>query len=543
MTARPAASDALDVQGAIAPSGTKWLHFQKGPDSAWIPDPMLVLDERGARRRLVECGISLVGPGWKRALEKVDALRDFPPAMIIEQPGWTGSTFTLLDGTTFSPKGEMEPPVAFEIDPTKCRVGGSFKGWRSEVLRPLAGQSIPLSLLAFALAAPLLELTGRSENFGLEIVGEPRSGKSTCQFLMASMLGGTKNDHSGKYWITSDATLDGLESMMSQHSSMAMIINEANLFYADMSARARGEKLSALAFRLAQGHEKKRHQGGRPKAYRFIYVMSSNVPLASLVPTQNSAIAKAAFDRMMTLRLESTRPHGIFDFVPEGFSDADAYARDLERAAHRSHGHAIRKFLAALVEERAADPGALVDRIDALMQKFRARAETGIGTFNSRVMDAFALAFAAAELGRGYKVFPPDIYFGEALAKTYALVSNDRNACGNLDERLLALSALPGVIDLDKTKLTRIDDEAFKAVPAFLRTNRARERELLVRKRTLDQKIPGWQKLLKEPDVKTVHRRDGDRLTMKREVRSGRAGRSDRLVVLMIPPRRIKACS
>ena len=169
------------------------------------------------------------------------------------------------------------------------------------------------------------------------------------------------------------------------------------------------------------------------------------------------------------------------------------------------------------------------------MEKFRSKAETGMGTFNSRVMDAFALAYAAAALGRRYEVFTSDIFFGDALAKTYALVSSDRNSCGDVDERLLALSALPGVIDLDKTKLTRIDEEAFQRIPAFMRTTRSGVRGMLVRKRTLDQKIPDWQKLLKEPDVKTVHRRDGDRLTMKREVRLGAAESPDRLVVLIVP--------
>ncbi len=495
---------------------------------------MLVLDERGAKRRLVECGISLIGPGWKRALERIDALSDFPPAMIIEQPGWAGSSFAMIDGTVFSPGGESYAPIAFDVDTTKCQTGGSFETWKSDLLMPLIGQSIPLSLFAMALASPLLEITGRSENFGLEIVGPARCGKSTCQFLAASMAGPVKNDSGGKYWISSDATSDGFETAMAGHSDMPMLINEANLFYADLAPRARGDKLKALAFRLAQGHEKTRHKEGKPRSHRFIYIMSTNAPLASLLPAQSSATAEAAADRLMTLTIDTARPHRIFDFVPEGYDDAEGYAKALERVAQNHHGHAMRKFLIALVDDRAADPEKLLRRIDKMMAKFRARTSTGrLGAVNSRIADAFALAYAAGELAKRYKVFPPEIYFGPALAKTYALVAGSRTSGRTFDEMVEHLASLPGVVDLDVSVLAKMDDMTFNAVPAFIRSNRAGDRETLVRPVTLEKEIPGWKKLIKGTDVKTRCKRDEDHLTQKRQVRRGKA---DRMIVLVAPP-------
>jgi hypothetical protein len=522
------------VSGATAPSKARWLYFQKREQTAWIPETTLALDERTAKRRLVSSGITLVGPAWKRALEMVDTLTDFPPVDLVEQPSWAGNSFALVDGTVVSPAHASDPPIAFETDPSKCRLGGSFEGWQTEVLRPLKNQSIPLSMLAFALAAPLLELSGRSENFGIELVGEPRCGKSICQFLMASMIGGTKNDSQGKYWITGDATLDGSESMMRLHSGMVMIINEANLFYADLSASARGTKLKALAFRLAQGHDKARFQGEKPASYRFIYVISSNAPLATLIPHQDSASAKAALDRLMTLRIDEKRPFKLFDFLPDGFDDSEVLANTLERAAQKHHGHAIRKFLQGLVEARAANPDRLVRRIRRLMAKFRSKAGLeGSGGYNSRIADAFALAYAAGELARRYGVFPEDIRCGQALAKTYALVANTRASELTLDERLRSLALLPGAVDLDCSEMTRMNDAEFQAVPVFFRTNRAGERETLAQRRYLDQAVPGWQKLLSEAGVKTVHARDTDRVTIKRKVRKGQI---DRMVVLKVPP-------
>lgn len=407
-----------------------------------------------------------------------------------------------------------------------------MEGWIKHVARPLTNQSLPMFLLMTAFAAPILEFTGRSENFGFEVVGRPGCGKSTSQLLMSSALGGIRNTSAGKYWIAFDTTLDGLESSMSEHSGLPMIINEANLFYAQLSERARAEQLRALVFKLGQGHSKRRYGLEKPQTHRFVYVTSSNVPLAMMISGENGAVADAAFDRLMTLEVPKDRSTGAFDFVPEGYANAEAFANRQEKAAHRHHGHAIRQFLAELVNERARGEKRLLRQITKHMKAFRTKAASLEGVSTGRVAEAFALVYAAGKLAQRFGALPNDWHCGRAALTCYRQMLEMSERQPNFDLLLDAVLRKPGVLDLDCSSLKRFDDMAFAAIPAFLKTNQNGRREALFHPPTLEEAIPGWKALINADGVRAVHTHDGDRLTKKRHVRSGT---TDRMVCIVLP--------
>lgn len=522
----------VTIRGVTAASGTRWVNIIKGHTSAWSGYVGFATNERTTKSHLAEQGVVLMAATWRQVLEEVSRLEDFPAEAVAERPGWVGASFVLPDGTVFSPDGATPPQITFGLDASRWGRSGSMEGWIKHVARPLTNQSLPMFLLMTAFAAPILEFTGRSENFGFEVVGRPGCGKSTSQLLMSSALGGIRNTSAGKYWIAFDTTLDGLESSMSEHSGLPMIINEANLFYAQLSERARAEQLRALVFKLGQGHSKRRYGLEKPQTHRFVYVTSSNVPLAMMISGENGAVADAAFDRLMTLEVPKDRSTGAFDFVPEGYANAEAFANRQEKAAHRHHGHAIRQFLAELVNERARGEKRLLRQITKHMKAFRTKAASLEGVSTGRVAEAFALVYAAGKLAQRFGALPNDWHCGRAALTCYRQMLEMSERQPNFDLLLDAVLRKPGVLDLDCSSLKRFDDMAFAAIPAFLKTNQNGRREALFHPPTLEEAIPGWKALINADGVRAVHTHDGDRLTKKRHVRSGT---TDRMVCIVLP--------
>lgn len=323
---------------------------------------------------------------------------------MIERVGWNGQHFALPDGTVFSPSGAQQPDIVFQRIPRRCSPRGTFKGWKRKVARRLAGQALAEFVLCLAFAAPLLALTNRVGNFGFELVGGKGTGKSSLQQLMSSVLGALQGED-GHYWVSFDATPNALEQSMAGFSDLPLILEEANLFVAGETARTRGNNFKALAFRLGGGSEKARFDQGQPKEFRLIFLTSSNERLAKLMNI-NSEAARAAEDRLITLPIEG-RPHGVLDFVPSGTANASQFIADLVAAADAHHGHAIRRFLSHLVQERADDERRLRAEIVRRMASFREKAGVDPNAGSAvRVADAFGLVFAAGALAKRYGALP-----------------------------------------------------------------------------------------------------------------------------------------
>lgn len=518
----------------MAPSNTRWVHVLKGDRSAWAPHTGFAVDERGTKALLAQQGLVLPGTSWKAVLEEVSALTEFPPRLLLERPGWTEHSFALPDGTVFSPDCAPKPTVTFEPDMSKCHSAGSLRGWLKNVAEPLEGQPLPMFLLMLAFAAPLLTLTGRSENFGFEIVGRKGCGKSTVQRLMASVLGGVANDEEGKYWIAFDSTLDGLEMEMEQHHGLPMIIDEANLFYAHEQGRSRGTKLKAVAFRLAQGHDKRRFLSRKPRSHRFVYVTSSNESLANMMSGEASGVSGAATDRLMTLNIGEQRQYGVFDTVPERYCGAEAYAKSLDQAARENHGYAIRAFLTQLVTDRAEDEKALRHLISEDMERFRERARVGHDDGSvGRVADAFALAYAAGQMAKRYRVLPRSFRCGPAALNCYEQLFSGPKPPPSFDALMAKVLQQPSVRNLDAVGLQSMSKRQVATIPVFLKTNRKGQREALFSPPTLEALIPGWIDLVSAPGTRCVHDHDARRLTKKREIRRGY---EDRVVCIVLPP-------
>lgn len=492
--------------GLTGPSGEKYVVVEHADKSACIPLAKISIDERGARTAIVSRGIMIMGSrNWAKFLDKVGNIREFPDAAVIESVGWNGDAFALPDCSVITKDGTDPTYLAIEPQRGKCAESGSFAGWRSKVAEPLAGLHLATFLLMSAFMPPLLRLTERVGNVGFEIVGPPGIGKSTLQYLISSALGGVMQDSSGHYWVSLDTTYNALEDMMKVHSDLPLIMDEANLMAAADTPKVRGEVFKALAFKLYSGTLKGRFGAPAEPDFRLGFIISSNEPLASLLGQSND-VARAAQDRLITIPITKT-----FDLLPEGYSNSGQFAKELIRSAQRHHGHAIKKFLAGLVKEKADNEKKLRARIRKLVAEFQRQAGVDLNNGSaSRVAEAFGLVYAAGSLAKRYQVLP------DALAIELAAIKCYRLHLGHLGgrhlafrERLLALQGNEKVAAIKKGGHCDATSLAYFA-------GRKGQRELLVPPENIASLFPDWDSIKTSSEVAKFLQREGNAYKVKR---------------------------
>lgn len=515
--------DAITVAGFTAPGGVSWVRVTRGDRVACLPLHEFHGSAKGAFNHLAQKGFIVIGVAATRLLlNQVAAIDDFPLTQCVEQIGWNGDHFALPDGTVFSPEGVTAGDVLFAPMPRRCAKRGTLRGWKRDVASPLAGQAIPVFALCFAYTGSILSLTKRAGNFGMELVGGKGIGKSTVQQLAASAIGGVCQGEDGHYWQTLDTTLNALEISMADHSDLPMILEEANLFLAGSSPRVRADNFTAIAFRLANGTEKARYGGAQPREFRFVYLTSSNDSLQTLIGT-NSPSAAAARDRMMTIPIASSRPHGVFDSIPQKFASGGAFAAALISAADQHHGSSIRQFLAQLVKARARDEAALRRDIEGWVAEFQAKAKVDRNDGSaSRVAEAFGLVYAAGKLAVGYQALPRKLGCGRAILACYRLHLNSGGAQQPFVDQLAAVMARDDIIDLGNRKLSSLPSNEYAEALGFVST-RMGHRELWIHPSKIESLLPNWSTLKRQPDVLAMLKREGRHLGVKRPAAAGGA--------------------
>jgi nitrate reductase NapE component len=499
----------LGTRGITGPSGAQYVQISHGTCTVCLPLARIVLDERGARKALLDQGIPVVSAAvWRRLIDKVECVREFPIEPLVEKVGWNGKTFALPDGTIF-PVGQ-ETPAAIEVHKRKCAQRGKFKHWYSRVAAPLERQHLATFLMMAAFAPPILSLADRVGNFGFEIVGPKGTGKSTLQYLVSSALGGVGQGPGGHYWVTLDTTYNALEDTMKLHSDLPIIMDEANLLAAGATRRERADLFQALAFKLGSGSIKDRYRALAENDYRLVFIISSNEPLATLLG-QSTESARAAADRLITLPITITRPYGVFDHLPEGYASGSEFARDLMRHAERHHGHAMRRFLAKLVEECIAGKAGLKRKIRKHVAKFRQEAGVDANSGSAvRVADAFGLVFAAGELALEYGVLPPQLRTGAAALECYrSHVAHANGSSGSFGDKLLSLASD------DRIRTLKKDGRTIPDALGYLSKGKS-QTELLIPPANIEALIPGWRALRGSRDVNRYLVRDGSHRTVKR---------------------------
>lgn len=505
----------IKVVGACALGGTLYVHVIAGGLSAWIPYAAFMSND--ARMLLATRGIILLPRRWKKLAALVDDI-DFKPMPLVEEPGWTEGAYALVNGRVFSGQKGDKPIVLFAKQNEKVGVGGTLDEWLENVAEPLIDQPLPTFALMVAFAAPLMQVVSHPYNIGFEFAGPKAVGKSTIQFLAASVMGPANSATGLNYWRTANATVAALEEIMAEHNGMVLIIEETNLFAAGESEKTRSDKFNHLVFALAAGVRKARYRATSQIRSYFTYLTSTNEPLETILAGQRKLVTAAAADRLLTLPISpSIRPHGIFDCVPEGYRTAGEFAEALTRAIGTYHGRPIRRFLEKLVKEHRKDASSLRQKIDGYVADFRklVNVDSNNGS-ETRVANAFGLMYAAGRLAKAYGALPKAIKVRNAAEVAYAL-NRSITETDTPMEKLFKHSKRTDLIRIRPGRLSKLTETQCNRAPGFIWISPRGERELLITPKAFKAYFTLAKSILSNEEVRTRMVRD-DHLTTKRRL-------------------------
>lgn len=493
------------VRGFTDQHKQRWVRVERNGVSATIEYNLFAAERGAVWKSLSDKGLVLVKKSDRTSVsEQVEDLEHFPPILILSRPGWSEGQYVNASGRVFKPNGANKGVVAFIPNPTKCSKKGVHAKWMEQIAAPLKGHPIPGFFIMATFAAAILELSGRTDNFGFELAGEGGKGKTTTQRLMASVVGPAMEKNRG-YITTFHMTPAALERSMGWHSDMSFIIDEANLFGAGEGGRADKRKMREFSFQMASGTTKGRFDNPQQEGYRFIFVTSANEPFNELLGETHQDVANAATDRLMSISVPEGDA-GVFGPLPSGFASYRQFTFALETAMSQQYGSAMPKFLKKLVEVRHKDEAALKAAIRRKIDQFKS--VVGINDNNGsdvRVAEAFGLVYAAGDFARHHGILPHDF---DCLVSATHCYTNFRSTVPirqPLRERLIAIANRPATMRVDPKNLAELSNDEVTNAGAFVR-DRKGETLLLVTTAFGQKMFPDWNAIKGTADFVMLNR-------------------------------------
>lgn len=495
------------VRGIIDPDKTEWVQLTYKEKTVLIPYIEFGVERATVWSSLTRKGVTLVSKASRASVvEQVERIEKFTERLVFSRPGWHHGQFANASGQVFAPPKCRKGIVGFAPDTAKCATKGTHAEWLDQVARPLVGHHIPCFAMMACLAAPMLDLVGRTDNFGFELSGAGGKGKSTTQRIMASMVGPAMVKD--RAYITSfNMTHAALEQSMRAHSDMPFIIDEANLFGAGSGGRADQRAMRDFSFQMGAGITKGRYGRHQQDGYRFVYVTSANEPFHELLSQAHRDTANAASDRLMSITIPEGDA-GVFGDLPSGFATYRQFTLALEQGMSEQYGTAMPMFLRALVSARHKDGAKLIGRILRRVAEFNAHVGTNENNGSDvRVAEAFGLVYAAGRFAHFKGILPTEMDCLEAAAHCYANYRSTVPVRQTLPERLLAIAKREQTMTIDRTSLPSLSDEEMERIGAFIRVMKGGTL-LLMTPRFGDLMFPDWRKLSKTSDFRALNKAD-----------------------------------
>lgn len=513
------------VRGATSIDGTRYVYIKYGKATAYVPHGMFVGEKAEARAQLKKQGVLVINDrDWAAIIDVVDRVEVFPCKALIEQTGWTGPYFAFRDGSVFGPPGALKGIAIFpKVAADNC-VQGTLDDWRQLIAEPITGQHLLMIAVLAALASPMVAIAGEKQNFGFELSGPPEMGKTTWLNLLGSMAFkpvGLPTFHS---------TRSGQEDMFGEFRDMPFPVDEANL--ADSSD---GQFVKDFAFRMANGVPKvTRNQPDRAQ-YRFVFCTTANEPIREALGKFNGDTSGAALQRLLPLRIDSSRAEGVFTFVPERFASPGDFATYLSDAIESQYGTPIRAFAKELVTARSAKGDKFVAKIRQKVSEFEDR--TGIAATSrgkTRATSAFGLLYAAGSFAKAKGILPKS---WDCIAACLAAYRNYQACLPDqtpLATRLLTVAQRSETLDLRDGSRPALSDAQRDSHGAFIKMGKGGRVELLLTEGVQRQYFPDWKALKQTNDFKTMNLSAKDHDGQQRQVRQAKP--KERFFCFILPP-------
>ncbi|HVW52735.1 MAG TPA: DUF927 domain-containing protein [Trinickia sp.] len=339
-------------------------------------------------------------------------LKSLPKAPLykrVRRDGWInpdGSGGYAFRKYIYDASGKMRIIRAADQDHARERKG-SIDEWRA-CIRLLEANPLPLSIVCFALAAPLLRPFGHS-SFSVSIVGQSSSGKSTLLRLAQSLLTYPQR------LATWAGTANGLLARAVDHNDLPFIVDEIG--------QADPRDLSQLIYDLTNGMGKLRAapdgSAAMPSSVSTIIVTAGEESVFDRMSRIGHSPTGGHRARFVTLNVKGQQ--GIVSHL-QGSSDSANYVRDLNSRVRKTYGVAWPPYIEYVAKH--------LDGLKTKFARLRDDIRKGIAqgfTLNdfdnieSRVLDHFTIAAFAGYVAVDAKVIDlPKPAIGQAMRACFA---------------------------------------------------------------------------------------------------------------------------
>jgi len=396
------------TDGIKTAGGVRYYCFSGHEGYAWFSGIDWIQSEKQVRQMIhSRTGTMISQTGTIADLRKqVDDWVDFRPGIVAEHPGWLDNIFVCGDGTSRVAQGQAGPEVvAFDPQP-KFVPSGKLADWH-RIMQPFVkGQALPFFVCCLALTGPLLRLIPP----GLvppqvELVGEPKSGKSTLGTLAASIWSGTpgKTEGGGESW---DMKLNAFDVHRRNHRDTFLLLDEAET--SAESATHRRDVAKMIVMKAASTATKARYTDTKAAPLLRVPILSTtNTPLCDVLQGAGEDAIEAAASRVLSLYITASLPGTpIFDSIPEGFSDMGRAVGALRSAVDAAYGTVGPAFAAGLVDLLAADEAGLQRRIKGGIESASERLRRQRPDGDQRHWAMLAIVEVAGSLAQEFGALP-----------------------------------------------------------------------------------------------------------------------------------------
>jgi putative DNA primase/helicase len=280
---------------------------------------------------------------------------------------------------------------------TLFREAGSPEEWRREIGRRCIRNSLLVTCVSAAFAAPLLRLA-EEPGGGLHFFGPSRLGKTTLLRVGGSVWGGGRINGYLRSWRT---TGNSLEATAEAHCDSLLCLDE----FAEVNAREAGGMVYMLANGSGKGRGRRDGSARRVAQWIALFLSSGEIALADKIAEEGNKRTHAGQEvRFVDVAADAGAGHGVFENL-HGAAHGGELAEQLCQASLKYYGTPIRSFLELLVQWYGGDLQRLVDRLKKSRDDFLGRLIPNPVSGQVRsVCSRFALIAAGGELATEFGI-------------------------------------------------------------------------------------------------------------------------------------------
>jgi uncharacterized protein (DUF927 family) len=338
---------------AATTEGTSWSRLLSWSDHAGhqqheiVSMEILVSNPAEYRKNLAYRGL-LLGTNH-RSQELLNSLIQFwqPQSIVhlVDRIGWHDQAYVLPSSTTHQ---NGSPDALFHRRTAEhyYHTAGTYPEWRNRVSVPCAGNSRLVFAMSCAFAPPLLAPL-EIEGGGIHFFNPSSVGKTTCQIVAGSAIGGGKRNRKGfcESWRT---TSNAIELTAELHNDNLLVLDEL--------AEISPQEAAATVYMLANGSGKSRMTRQitqRPGSqWLLLFLSSGERTLSDHVATigKTGRVQGGALVRLLDVPADAGAGMGLFENI-HGAPSPAKFADELQKNAITHYGHAQRRFLDCLVRD------------------------------------------------------------------------------------------------------------------------------------------------------------------------------------------------